>query len=214
MFTVHGSELIILLRTLFCLSSEHVSLAMQATFWLGTHCFSAACMTLRTEFKVKTLSFIWINMVRCLLNVIHASSEKNTKIHPPTQHWTSSAFCHSSVCCPFTKVVVAFFPWCVLCRSIAREWSSFAYISRVQRDHLYTMCSIRDNRTPIPTVQISVVTTKRWWDNYAHTSWVCICLCSGNVINQYVSNLKLIHCYTMHISYYRWKTTAIMCISF
>ena len=107
MSTAHRSELIILLHTLFSLSSEHVNLAMQATFSLGMVWFSVACMNLgwpphwSTEFKVKTLFFIWVNMLRCLLHVIHASSEKITKFHSP-QHWTSSAFCHCSVCCFFT----------------------------------------------------------------------------------------------------------------
>lgn len=78
---------------------------------------------------------------------------------------------------------------------------------------IYTMCSIRDNSIH-PTVQLSADTTRWCWDNYAHTSWVCICLCWGDVIHLPVCNLKLIHCYTVHISYYRWRTTAIMSTSF
>jgi len=94
-------------------------------------------------------------------------------------------------------------------------WMFFVWVHFTSaRDHLHTMCSIRDNRASIPAFKVSADTTQRWWVNYAHTSWVCICICSGDVINLSVSNLKLIHCYTMHISFYRWKTTATMCISF
>jgi hypothetical protein len=151
----------------------------------------------------------------CLFNVNLASSKKGTSFiyffsNPePPQHFSSVL--HVVLLCVtfdifvFTILVVVFFPWRLLCKSVAHELHLTEYISQVQWDHLHTMCSSRDNRASIPTVQVTAVTTSWWWDNYAHTSWVCICLCLGDVINLPLCNLKLIHCYTMHISYYRLK---------